>query len=285
MYQTVTSYTKTPLVWHFLHGAPTQFVTFNFNVIRYQRFRFRQPHQQSINRPNLTHKALVAPSVTLLNRCHLRNSFSESVQDRRQVLAVVDGLAVFAGRAHRNDPSTSVANRLHGGHIDALGGPLVVHDPSSDRTDRSDDDRQPLDRGVELETAKNLRRSFNGSVTNGNYTHRNSWYLSWLVQVLLRETPSWTQNTGRITFGRFPRTSWSRTGSISRLNCSRLAAETGVPEIWKISIFIKDIQTDKALTDQFKVDEHVVILPVGFKSLNLLQQLWIGVDKVWLRPQ
>lgn len=47
---------------------------------------------------------------------------------------------------------------LHGTHVDRLDVQLVVHEPGTDRAQRSQHYREPLDRGVELANPKSLSK-------------------------------------------------------------------------------------------------------------------------------
>ena len=61
-------------------------------------------------------------------------------------------------RTYGDEPSSCVAfgtrpSLLHRSDLAHLGRPFVVHEPAPDRTHRPNDDSQPLDSGVELETS------------------------------------------------------------------------------------------------------------------------------------
>lgn len=74
-------------------------------------------------------------------------------------------------------------------------------------------------------------------------TYRNNVYFNIFVKVLFNATPSSTQNSGKIILRKFLVGSIFSTGSMSKLNCKRLAAWKGVPEVWmkKKKIFLVKI--------------------------------------------
>lgn len=63
-------------------------------------------------------------------------------------------------------------------------------------------------------------------------THKNNAYFNWFVISFPRFTPSSTQNIGKIISGMDFMISICSIGFISKLNCIRLKADTGVPVIY-----------------------------------------------------